>query len=222
MFTGIVQGLCTVAQVEEAPNLRRIALELGELASGLATGASVAINGTCLTVTGIDPNAVVRFDVIQETVALTNLGQLRAGDLVNVERSFRVGDEIGGHILSGHVTDQAVVRAVMEADNLRNIHFSIPPQWMRYLHHKGFIALDGASLTLAGVDQAASEISISLIPETIERTTLGRVAEGARINMEIDSQTQAVVDTVERMIDSPEMLARIAAQLAPDQPDRTL
>ena len=214
MFTGIVQGLCAVAQVAELPNLRRISLELGELASGVVTGASVAINGTCLTVTDIEPNAVVRFDVIQETLALTNLGQLRAGDLVNVERSFKVGDEIGGHILSGHVTDQVEVCAIMEADNLRNIHFSIPPQWMRYLHHKGFIALDGASLTLASVDQEASEISISLIPETIERTTLGRIVKGARINMEVDSQTQAVVNTVERMIDSPEMLARIAAQLA--------
>ncbi|MGE0622723.1 MAG: riboflavin synthase subunit alpha [Pseudomonadales bacterium] len=210
MFTGIVQGLCPVVSVTDEPNLRRISIRLGELAGGVQTGASVSVNGTCLTVTGEQPGGVLSFDVIRETLKLTNLGTLEPGDQVNVERSFRVGDEVGGHILSGHVADTVRVVGIDQADNLRELTFSVSPGWMRYLHHKGFVALDGASLTLARVDPDRHEIVVSLIPETIERTTLGQVAEGALVNLEIDAQTQAVVDTVERMLSSPEALARLA------------
>ena len=91
-----------------------------------------------------------------------------------MERSFRVGDEVGGHILSGHVADTVKIARIEQADNLRTLHFSVPSRWMKYLNHKGFVALDGASLTIAGVDHDAREISVSLIPETIERTTLGQ------------------------------------------------
>ncbi|MGD8418312.1 MAG: riboflavin synthase subunit alpha [Pseudomonadales bacterium] len=212
MFTGIVQRLCPVVRVEDVDNLRRLAVQLDDLAVGVELGASVAVNGTCLTVTGQQPEGLLTFDVIRETLNLTNLGALEVGDLVNVERSFRVGDEVGGHILSGHVADTVRVLRIDQADNLRDITFSVTPSWMKYLHHKGFVALDGASLTLARVDQERCEIGVSLIPETIERTTLGRVGEGARVNLEIDAQTQAVVDTVERMVTSPELLARLAVR----------
>lgn len=210
MFTGIVQGLCPVARVDEAPNLVRLAVEMKSLADGIETGASVSINGTCLTVTGEEPGGVISFDVIRETLNLTNLGGLAPGTLVNVERSFRVGDEVGGHILSGHVADAVEVVGIEQADNLREIRFSVPGRWMRYLHHKGFVALDGASLTIARVDQIKSEIAVSLIPETIERTTLGKVDIGARVNLEIDSQTQAVVDTVERLLTTPDAIPALA------------
>ena len=210
MFTGIVQGYCPILKVEEEANLRRLAISMGELADGAELGASVAVNGTCLTVTGEEPGGVLTFDVIQETLNLTNLAELSVGDLVNVERSFRVGDEVGGHILSGHVADTVKVARIELGDNLRTLHFSVPSQWMKYLNHKGFVALDGASLTIASVDAEQSEISVSLIPETIERTSLGRVKEGARVNLEVDAQTQAIVETVERLIDTPEMIARMA------------
>ncbi len=209
MFTGIVQGYCPVLRVEEEANLRRLAISLGELAEGVETGASVAVNGTCLTVTGQEPGGVLTFDLIRETLDLTNLSEVCVGDKVNVERSFRVGDEVGGHILSGHVADTVRVARLEQADNLRTIYFNVPPQWMKFLNHKGFVALDGASLTIASVDREANEISISLIPETIERTSLGRVVEGARVNLEVDAQTQAIVETVERLIDTPEMIARM-------------
>ncbi len=210
MFTGIVQALCPVVRVEDRTNLRRLAVRLEALAANAEEGASVAINGTCLTVTGEEDGGVLTFDVISETLRLTNLGTLEPGDLVNVERSFRVGDEVGGHILSGHVADTVQVVHVDQADNLREIHFQVDPGWMKYLHHKGFVALDGASLTIARVDQQQNRIVVSLIPETIERTTLGRVEEGARVNLEVDAQTQAVVNTVERMLDTPEVRARLA------------
>ncbi|MCB1686521.1 MAG: riboflavin synthase subunit alpha [Pseudomonadales bacterium] len=208
MFTGIVQGLCEVTRVEDHPSLRRLTLALGALAEGLDTGASVAVNGCCLTVTGCSGGAVT-FDIIQESLALTNLGRLTEGSKVDVERSFRVGDEIGGHILSGHVAGCAEVIAVNAAENRRDISLRIPSRWMKYLHHKGFVALDGASLTITSVDSAKDTISVSLIPETIARTTLGSAVVGDQINLEIDAQTQAVVDTVERMLASSDWQARL-------------
>jgi riboflavin synthase len=212
LFTGIVQGLCEVVALEDEPNLRRLRIDVGVLATQASLGASVAVNGTCLTITGVNANGnVLSFDVISETLALTNLGSLISGDLVNVERSYRVGDEVGGHIVSGHVTSTANVALIEEAENTRNIYLSVAPKWMKYLPYKGFVALDGASLTIASVDPQANTISVSLIPETIARTTLGRVVVGDSVNLEVDSQTQAVVDTVERLLDSPDWRARLSS-----------
>jgi len=188
-------------------------VELGELASGLDLGSIVAINGTCLTVTAIDQGDV-SFDVIHETLSLTNLGALGAGDLVNIERSFRVGDEVGGHILSGHVAGVVVLDEVVSSINERNLHFSAPVGIMKYLMHKGFVALDGASLTIASVDRVRNRIVVCLIPETIARTTLGQIDCGARVNVEVDAQTQAIVDTVERVLADPDWRGRLAGQEA--------
>ncbi len=208
MFTGIVQGLCPVEVVEDEAALRRIAIAMGEHAIGIETGASVAVNGTCLTVTAAS-DGVVSFDVVRETLENTNLGDLAPGCLVNVERSFRVGDEIGGHILSGHVIGRVRVAGIEEALNERNVRFAVQPEWMKYLPHKGFVALDGASLTIASSDATANEITVCLIPETIARTTLGSAEPGSWVNLEVDAQTQAVVDTVERLMNSPEWVARL-------------
>ena len=215
MFTGIVQRLCAVHEVVDEHALRRLTIDLGSLGNGLQAGASVSINGTCLTVTRLAdcPAFDVSFDVIGESLDHTNLGDLVVGSLVNVERSFRVGDEIGGHILSGHISDKVQIASIETADNEHNINFSVAETWMRYLHHKGFVALDGASLTIARVDHQANQIGVCLIPETIARTTLGSTKVGDWVNLEVDSQTQAVVDTVERMLDSPQWRARMSAGL---------
>jgi len=203
MFTGIVQGLCRVAAVVDEPGLRRLRIDLGELALGLETGASVAVNGTCLTATQIDAGRV-GFDLIRESADRSNLGAIRTGDLVNIERSLKFGDEIGGHVLSGHVADVVTVAQIDAAANERTIWFDVAPQWLPYLFHKGFVALDGASLTIARVDRDRHRIAVSLIPETIARTTLGRSVVGDRVNLEIDAQTQAIVTTVERLLRDPE------------------
>ena len=208
MFTGIVQGLCTVAAVHTEPNLTRFRIDLAELASGVQLGASVAVNGTCLTVTNVE-GAEVGFDVIAETLSLTNLGAVAVGDRVNVERSLKFGDEVGGHILSGHVSDRVRLARVEEAANERRLFFAVPHGWMKYLHHKGFVALDGASLTIASVDASNGEISVALIPETIARTTLGYRAVGDMVNLEVDAQTQSIVDTVERVLGSPDWQKRL-------------
>lgn len=199
MFTGIVQAMCPVTAVEDAAPLRRLTVDLGDLAADLALGASVAINGTCLTVTGTSAGTA-SFDVIRETLEKTNLGDLRAGTLVNVERSFRVGDEVGGHLVSGHVADVATVANVEQRPGERNLYFTVPPALMKYLSLKGFVALDGASLTISHVDADACRIGVSLIPETIARTTLGRVQVGDRVNLEVDAQTRTIVETVERVL----------------------
>lgn len=199
MFTGIVQGVCPVVSCEIHAGIARVAVDLDDLARGLELGASIALNGACVTATEID-GSLVGFDLIKETIELSNLGGLVAGTTVNVERSFRFGDEVGGHILSGHVAGVAVVTHIKSDDGHRLVTMAVPREWMAYLMLKGFVALDGASLTIAEVDRSAGTIAVSLIPETLARTTFSRVEVGDRINLEVDSQTQAIVDTVRAVL----------------------
>ena len=199
MFTGIVQGLIGVTAIEHKSDLSQLTLELGDLGDGLQLGASVAINGTCLTVTGHE-SGQTSFDIINETLATTNLKDLETATLVNVERSFKVGDEVGGHVVSGHISTTARLADLHKAGNDRVLTFSVDPKWQNYIFHKGYVALDGASLTVSSVDRSQNCFSVSLIPETIDRTTLGAISIGGAVNVEIDSQTQAIVDTVERVL----------------------
>ena len=141
----------------------------------------------------------VSFDVIDETLKLTNLGALQAGDLVNVERAARFGDEIGGHLLSGHIHGHALVeRLESEGDNLA-VWWSVKESLHKYILPKGYVALNGCSLTV-GETQVDGCLSVHLIPETRRITTFGAVRVGDRLNVEIDTQTQAIVDTVERVM----------------------
>ena len=212
MFTGIVQSLVAVKSVEVERDLSRIELDLGELAQGIELGASVAVNGTCLTVTRATDSGVVSFDIIKETLDTTNLGALSTGSLVNVERSFKVGDEVGGHIVSGHVTATASLCDLRQEGHDRVLTFTLDPQWLRFVLHKGYVGVDGASITVSSVDRGNSTFSISLIPETIARTTLGRLALGERVNVEVDSQTQTIVETIERVMQDPQMREAMMSQ----------
>ena len=208
MYTGIVQGQCEVLSVEVVDGVGTLVVDLGALAEGLESGASVSVNGVCLTVTGVE-GAEAGFNVIGETFASSNLGSVAAGDRVNIERSLKFGDELGGHILSGHIADTVTV-AEIEADGAnRTMWFDVAPPHMRYLLWKGWVALDGASLTVSRVDRDANRIAVSLIPETLARTTLGRVSVGDRVNLEIDAQTQAIVSTVEDLLSDPEMRSQL-------------
>jgi len=146
-----------------------------------------------------------------ETLRTTNLDSVGEGDQVNVERSFQVGDEIGGHVLSGHVTGVAELleRRVSGHDHVMTLNLNT--QWARYVFHKGFIALDGASLTVSTVDREAQNFTISLIPETLSRTTLGSLETGQTVNVEVDSQSVTTVDTVERLFADPHWRAQMLA-----------
>ncbi|MFM9271041.1 riboflavin synthase subunit alpha [Halomonas elongata] len=204
MFTGIVQGTAEVVAIEEAEDFRTHVLRLPEaLRQGLAIGASVAHNGACLTVTSIDGERV-GFDLMRETLRLTNLGDLQLGDRVNIERAARFGDEIGGHAMSGHVMGMAELVEIEEAPNNRRLWFEPPERLGRFLFDKGYIGVDGASLTIGevrdGVAGRGVRFCVDLIPETLARTVLGERRTGDRVNIEIDPQTQAIVETVERVL----------------------
>jgi riboflavin synthase len=198
MFTGIVQGTAEIVHIIEKERFRTHRIRLPESAlRGLEQGASVAHNGCCLTVTHIEDN-LVDFDLMQETLRATNLGGLAVGDRVNYERAARFGDEIGGHAMSGHILCTAEVVAVENSPNNHKIRFLLPSAWRKYLFIKGYIGIDGISLTIGEV--VGNEFEVNLIPETLQRTNLGSRKKGERVNIEIDPQTQAIVDTVERLL----------------------
>ena len=199
MFTGIVQGTAQIKAIIEKANFRTHVVEMPqEMLKGLQIGASVAHNGVCLTVTKIQDN-LVSFDLMQETLKITNLGALKAGDFVNIERAMQMGTEIGGHILSGHVYCTADIVERIPSENNLQIWFQLPNQdMMKYVLTKGFIAVDGISLTIGEVRE--QRFCVNLIPETIHRTLIGKKAVGEKVNIEIDPQTQAIVDTVERYL----------------------
>ncbi len=199
MFTGIVQALCPVRQLADEAGLRRLGLALGSAAADLAAGASVAVNGVCLTVSE-QVGDITFFNVVQETLNRTNLGALGQGDRVNVERSVRIGDEIGGHLLSGHVWGLAELKRIESGPNRRDLWFEAPTDAGHYLLRKGFVALDGASLTIADLDASKHWLKVALVPDTIERTTLGAMQTGAFANLEVDAATQAIVETVARVL----------------------
>ena len=199
MFTGIVQGTAQIKAIIEKANFRTHVVEMPqEMLKGLQIGASVAHNGVCLTVTTIKDN-LVSFDLMQETLKITNLGELQVGDFVNIERAMQMGTEIGGHILSGHVYCTADIIERFPSENNLQIWFQLPNQdMMKYVLTKGFIAVDGISLTIGEVRE--QRFCVNLIPETIHRTLIGKKAVGEKVNIEIDPQTQAIVDTVERYL----------------------
>ena len=192
MFTGIVQGLGEVISFEDGS----LCVEIQHL-SDIEQGASIAIDGVCLTVSGFTKDRVW-FDVVEETLDLTTLASLSAGDAVNFERAAKVGDEIGGHEMSGHVSCTAMIES--HSDGL--MRFSLVSKWMKYVTAKGFIAVDGCSLTV--VEPDSTGFSVALIPETLSRTRFGSKVPGDEVNIEIDAKTQAVVDTVERMMQAGE------------------
>lgn len=202
MFTGIVQAVATVAALSDRPGLRSFTLQFppGFLA-GQEIGASVACDGTCLTVVRHHDGDRADFDVMQQSLALTTLGTLQVGSRLNVERAARDGVEIGGHPLSGHIDVQATLVEVRHPENNHVLRIQVPPQWMRYIFPKGYIAINGASLTIAEVDRTAGCFEVWLIPETLRQTTFGDKRPGDALNIEIERQTQVMVDTVRAAVD---------------------
>ncbi|HHO50941.1 MAG TPA: riboflavin synthase subunit alpha [Deltaproteobacteria bacterium] len=198
MFTGIVQGTAQIRAVEARTEARRLTLAFPAGATDrLIHGASVAVSGVCLTAVGIE-GSEVSFDVIDETLARTTLGAMAPGDRVNFERAARIGDEIGGHLLSGHVWGTVEVVERRETEDNRALALRAEHSVMRYVFEKGFVGLDGVSLTVGRIEPDA--FWVHLIPETLAITTLGDADTGTRINLEADAMTQAVVETTERVL----------------------
>ncbi|MFL5886674.1 MAG: riboflavin synthase [Thermoleophilaceae bacterium] len=194
MFTGLVESTATVRRVERNGDGAHLELETA-LAKELEQGDSVAINGVCLTAVAIDDGGF-RADVMAETLRRSSLGPLNEGDHVNVELPLRAGDRMGGHVVQGHVDGTGRVESVIEEGFARVVRIQAPAEILRYVVEKASIAVDGVSLTVAEVDDQG--FAVSLIPETLERTTLGEAAPGRVVNLEVDVLAKYVEKLVTR------------------------
>lgn len=210
MFTGLIQGTGTVHVIRKDADLLEVCIGISvDLAADLELGASVAVDGVCLTVTRVDPTVVdeaevrVWFDIMDESLRVSNLAERSVGDLVNIERSYH-GGEIGGHPISGHVDTTAQVVEVVNTSNNMNVVFELLPQWNKFIFLKGFVAISGASLTISDVNRAQCRFSVWLIPETLRKTNLRLLVPGATVNIEIERSTQVIVETLERL--APQLL----------------
>jgi riboflavin synthase len=208
LFTGIVQGTATVTTFTPIQGeFARLTLTFPEnTLENLTIGASIAVNGTCLTVVEFDvEKSTASFDMIAETLRATNLGELQVSDVVNYERSTKFGEEIGGHVVSGHVHTTAEIYAQEETENNREVRFRLRDrEIVKYILPKGFVAVDGCSLTVGDVDEKEGTFNVWLIPETIRATAFRVKSVGASVNIEIESSTRAIVDTIERYMERRE------------------
>ncbi len=199
MYTGITRGTYPVVAVDAREDLTTYQVELNEkLVEALELGASVSVDGVCQSAVAIN-GALVTFDAIRETLELTTLDTLEVGRLVSIERSARYGDEVGGHEMAGHIIGVGeIVASRKEGDDV-SLEVKVPADWMRFILHKGFIGIDGCSLTV-GRTSSEGRFSLHLIPETLRLTNLGQKDPGSRVNIELDPKTVAIVETVERVM----------------------
>lgn len=199
MFTGIVAGTGTIREIS-GEEVVRIVIDFQSVTTdNLETGASVSIDGTCLTVVDIN-SPKISFDVIPETLQKTTLGNKSAGSAVNLERALKMGDELGGHLLSGHILGMGEITERVEGMENLDLRISCPSHIMKFVQEKGYIAIDGISLTIGDVDETS--FSLHLIPETLALTTIGGKQIGDKVNIEVDSMTQTIVTTVERILEA--------------------
>ena len=202
MFTGIVQTKATVIAFDGDDKFRKITLSVAnEYLEKLNIGASIAINGVCLTVTDFETHSndvvgQVQFDVIDETLVKTNLSQIEVGHKVNFERSMTFGTELGGHIVSGHIHTKAKITDINYNQDNCKMSLRVDKEWMKYILHKGFVSVNGCSLTVGNVRD--NGFDLHLIPETLNITNLGKAEIGDDFNIEVDQQTYSTVQTVER------------------------
>jgi riboflavin synthase len=182
MFTGLVQGVGRVAAIDRSPDGARIKIET-PLSRELQTGDSIAVNGVCLSAAALE-NGSFAAEAMNETLARSALGDLAPGARVNLELPVRAGDRLGGHVVQGHVDGVGTIESVAEDGFARRVRVEAPPELLRYVIEKGSIAVDGVSLTVAGLDDRS--FTVSLIPETLQRTKLGHAEPGDRVNLEVD------------------------------------
>ncbi|MET0284625.1 MAG: riboflavin synthase subunit alpha [Polyangiales bacterium] len=199
MYSGITRGVFPVVALERRTGATSFTVEVSpELATGVELGASIACDGVCLTVVAFAGQRI-SFDAISETLSRSTLSELELGRLLSVERSVRVGDELGGHDVFGHVMGTGTVIAVGNIGAQLDLTIQVPPAWMKYILPKGFVALDGSSLTV-GDTHSDGRFDVHLIPETQRLTNFARKRVGDRTNVELDPRTVAIVDTVERVL----------------------
>jgi riboflavin synthase len=185
MFTGIVQALGTVTKIVSGPESAQLTIDSPGFFSDIKLGDSIAVNGCCLTAV---TNSADQFnvDVMKQTLALTNIGDLKEGDLVNLEKAMLVTDRLGGHIVQGHVDSLATLAQINEGADWYEIIFEVPAAYLKYMQPQGSITLNGVSLTIAKLDDEKRQLSVWLIPETLKRTNLSKQQVGQQVNLEVD------------------------------------
>jgi riboflavin synthase len=197
MFTGIVQSIAKIADVTDKNGIRTFIIDFNEgFCTDLEVGASVAVDGVCLTVTELVSDVRVKFDVMLQSLLITTLSEYEKDTSVNVERAARDGAEIGGHPLSGHVDFKVSIININQIEDNYCIRLGLSNEWKRYVFPKGYIALNGASLTISQVNKQDEWFEVWLIPETRRMTVFEAKKEGDHINVEIERGTQVIVDTV--------------------------
>jgi riboflavin synthase len=197
VFTGLVQGLGRIGAIDRSDGGAgglRITIET-PLVAELRAGDSIAVNGVCLSATSLETGSFVA-DAMNETLSRTSLGDLAPGTEVNLELPLRAGDRLGGHVVQGHVDGIGAIVEVADDGFARRIRIEAPPDLMRYVIEKGSIAVDGVSLTVAALDSRS--FTVSLIPETLQRTNLGHAGPGDRVNLEVDVLAKYVEKLVRR------------------------
>ncbi len=197
MFTGIVETVGTVTSIEVAGDLTRLTVEAASIVEGVAIGASIAVNGGCLTVVALD-DACVSFEAVRETMERTSLRDLKVGCRVNLERAMRAGDRLDGHIVQGHVDGVGTVRQLVQSGQDVRLQVDCAGEFADSLVEKGSIAVDGVSLTVTDVAKAGFDVA--LIPHTLEVTTLRDRQPGDRVNLEADVLGKYVKQYLERML----------------------
>ncbi|MDE0741119.1 MAG: riboflavin synthase subunit alpha [Candidatus Poseidoniia archaeon] len=199
VFTGIVEGTGIISKIAKKENLSTITVQTPfNFNEGIQVGASVCVDGVCLTVTQINQDSL-EFDLIIETLKVTTFGGIEEKYIVNLERSMKLGDEFGGHIISGHVFDTATITKISEPENNYILTLNIDSNLQKYIFPKGYISLNGISLTIGEVNKNTNTFTVYLIPETLRLTNLIHKLVGDSINIEIETQTRNTVDTILEM-----------------------
>ena len=199
MFSGIVQEAGKVIRFEKEKDIYNLSIECSsEFISDLKKGASISVDGVCLTVKDENPE-ILRFDLVEETIKRTNFQNIKTGDNVNLERSLKMGDEIGGHPVSGHIHGISKVISIDKRDQSWDVKFSVEPFMHDYMLHKGYVAINGCSLTVGEVSNES--FMIHLIPETLSITNLFQLEQDSVVNIELDQNTIIIADTVKKYLD---------------------
>jgi len=195
MFTGLIEAICKVKSARHSAGTVELTVDLDKLADESKIGDSVAINGACLTICRLDGSSAI-FEVSAETLAKSNLGRLTASSKVNVELAIRVGERLGGHIVQGHIDGTATVKTINRLGQFADIEFTADQGLLDQMVVKGSVAVDGISLTIASMDQEC--FSVAIIPETLNKTTLGMAKVGDVVNIETD----IVVKIIKKQLES--------------------
>ena len=203
MFTGLIEAVCEVRSVRATGGAMRLSVDLGKLADESKIGDSIAINGVCLTVAKLDGN-LAEFDVSSETLKKSALGKLKPTSQVNTELSMKATDRFGGHIVQGHIDGVATIKAIDRQGQFANIKFAADSDLLGQMVVKGSVAVDGISLTIASMDE--NSFSAAIIPQTLEKTTLGTAKIGDAVNIEIDIIAKVIKKQLDKILPAEERL----------------